>query len=118
MPEEQAHQPEQAKPAAESPMEFVGNLFTHLPERNPDEYERSYPSRGRLFWAGDQFLRPGLYLWTGTRHILVASRNLLLDRVQAADLEDRDRDLTAEDPTTHPVTKEDWAEQWEENHGK
>lgn len=40
--------------------------------------------RGTLYWAGDDFLRPGLYVWTGEANVLVESRENILTKMEVA----------------------------------
>lgn len=53
--------------------------------------------RGQLHWAGDDFLRPGLYIWTGEAHVLVESKHNIQVKMEAG----------IGDPNA-PVLKSEW----------
>jgi hypothetical protein len=50
------------------PMDFVGKLYELEGKDNRGN------ATGNLYWAGDLFLNPGLYMWNGEENVLLVSR--------------------------------------------
>jgi hypothetical protein len=53
---------------AEGAMDFVGKIYEIKGKTNRGE------ALGNLYWAGERFPHPGLYMWNGEENVLVRSR--------------------------------------------
>lgn len=54
-----------------------------IPTGPHTEEKRNFLKRGTLYWAGEGFERPGLYMWTGEAHVLIESKTNLEVKVEA-----------------------------------
>lgn len=71
-------------------MEFIGVIrelapsIREIPPGPQTAEKRNFLKRGTLYWAGEGFERPGLYLWTGTANVLVESKTNIEVKLEAA----------------------------------